>query len=164
MSMIFNILQVTPSELEEYKQDSSKLEDRVYSQDSDDPQLTDLDKAWDGIMFVLKAPDSAQSSSDLSNILFSGQLIDEEQDMGYGPAHFLTAEQVAAYSLLISAITENDVQQRFDPQKMTELELYPTIWDEGDEALDYVMEYFQTLQHVLSEAAENNQAIITFLN
>ncbi|RYG26949.1 MAG: DUF1877 family protein, partial [Chitinophagaceae bacterium] len=41
MSMIFHLLRVTASGLEQYRNDSGLLENRVYSEESlDDPQMT----------------------------------------------------------------------------------------------------------------------------
>ena len=47
---------------------------------------------------------------------------------------------------------------------MTEQEVYPTIWDEGDDAFDYIADGFSTLQNVFADATKNGDAIITFLN
>lgn len=55
MSMIANLLRVTKAELEEYLNDSSLLESRIYNDESDeeDPCLVDIDQSWDGIVFLL---------------------------------------------------------------------------------------------------------------
>jgi hypothetical protein len=97
-------------------------------------------------------------------VLFSGQFIDELQDMGYGPAHYSTPEQVADLNRQIATITVADLKSKYDPKKMAELEVYPSMWDEGDEAFDYLSEYFKTVQEVFAAAAKNGEAIITFLN
>ncbi|MFV0388966.1 MAG: DUF1877 family protein [Pyrinomonadaceae bacterium] len=90
-------------------------------------------------MFLLTGQSLATSEHNLVRILFSGQLIDEEQDLGYGPAHYLTPEQVAELNNEISTITIADLKQNFDPKKMTEQEVYPTIWDEGEERMYLIM-------------------------
>ncbi len=53
MSMIGNLLRVTKAELEEYLKDSSLLEKSIYDEETDDenPNLVDIDKSWDGIVF-----------------------------------------------------------------------------------------------------------------
>lgn len=167
MSMIGNLLRVTKTELEEYLKDSSLLESSIYDEETDDenPNLVDIDKAWDGIIFLLTGQGIANANHPLLRVLFSGQIIDEEQDLGYGPAHYLTPEQVAELNSEISKITIADLKQKYDPKKMAELEVYPTIWEqEGDEAFDYLCEYFVNLQQVYSDATKNGEAIITFLN
>ncbi|MGJ1386419.1 YfbM family protein [Sphingobacterium spiritivorum] len=164
MSMIANLLPVTTSELEAYLKDSSLLEDSIYNDEADAENLIDIDKSWDGIIFLLTGQSLATAKHNLVRILFSGQIIDEEQDLGYGPAHYLTAEQVAELNGEISTITIADLKQRFNPERMNELEVYPIIWDEGDDAFDYLADGFLTLQNVFADATKNEEAIITFLN
>ncbi len=118
-----------------------------------------------GLFFLLTGQGLDDSDHPLLKVLFSGQTIDEDQDMGYGPAHYLTPDQVADLNNQIEKITIEDLKQRYDPRKMMELQVYPTIWeDEGEEAFDYLSEYFVTVQQVYSDATKNGEAIITFLN
>lgn len=163
MSMIGNLLRVTKSELEDYLEDSSLLEGKIYDEAAHE-NLFDIDKSWDGIIFLLTGQSLANAQHNLVRVLFSGQIIDEEQDLGYGPAHYLTAEQVVELNNEISVITIADLKEKFNPQKMIELEVYPTIWDEGDDAFDYVVDGFLTVQNVFANATKNGEAIITFLN
>jgi Domain of unknown function (DUF1877) len=164
MSMIGNLLRVTRSELEDYLSDSSLLEDKIYDDETENENLVDIDKSWEGIIFLLTGQSIATAEHNLVRVLFSGQVIDEEQDLGYGPAHYLTPEQVAQLNSEISAITTADLRQKFNPEKMNELEIYPSIWDEGDGAFEYIADGFLTVQNVFADATKNGEAIITFLN
>lgn len=167
MSMIGNFLRVTPAELTSFLNDSSLLEENVYEEESENgnPNLTDIDKSWDGILYLLTGETMHSGyTHPLAKVIFSEQLIDEEQDMGYGPAHYLTAEQVAEINLALKDISTEVLKQRFDPEKMMELEIYPTIWDERDGAFDYLNHYFKDVQQVFAEAVNKGQAIITFIN
>jgi len=164
MGMVGNLLRVTSSELEEYLQDSSLLENRVYDDEAEeDPNLVDIDKSWEGILFLLTGQNLENADHPLSRVLFSGQLIDEDQDLGYGPAQYLTSDQVKEVNAEISKITISELSKNYNPDKMSELEIYPNIWDE-EESLEYLTDYFQTVQEVYSEAARKNEAVITFLN
>lgn len=162
MSMIGNLLRVTKSELEEYLKDSSLLEDRIYNNENE--KLVDIDKSWDGIIFLLTGQSLATADHNLARVLFSGQLINENQDLGYGPAHYLKPEQVTELNNEISTITIADLKGKFDPERMIELQVYPAIWDEEDDVFDYVADGFLTLQNAFAKAAKNGEAIITFLN
>jgi len=164
MSMIGNLLRVSETELEDYLKDSSLLEDQIYEDEKENENLVDIDKSWDGIIFLLTGQSLMTADHNLVRVLFSGQLIDEEQDLGYGPAHYLTPEQVLELNNEISTLTVSDLKQRYNPDKMTELEVYPTIWNEGDDAFDYILEGFLTLQNVFSEASKKGEVIITFLS
>ena len=167
MSMIGNLLRVTKAELDNYLKDSSLLENTIYNEESDEenPNLVDIDKSWDGILFLLTGQSVSNIDHPLAKVLFSGQLIDEDQDLGYGPAHYLSPEQVVALNNQISKITVEDLKRNFDPKRMEELEVYPSVWEQGgDEEFDYLSEYFKEMQKVYSEAAKNGEAIITFIN
>lgn len=155
---------MTKSELEYYLKDSSLLEDKIYDDETENENLVDFDKSWDGIIFLLTGESFATTEHNLARVLFSGQFIDEEQDLGYGPAHYLTPEQVEALNNEISTITITDLKQKFNPQKMTELGVYPTIWDEGEDAFDYIADGFSTVQTIFADATKNREAIITFLD
>ncbi|MCS3531612.1 YfbM family protein [Chryseobacterium sp. JUb7] len=104
MSMIGNLLRVTKSELQEYLKNSSLLEEKIYDDETENENLVDIDKSWDGIIYLLTEQSLATAEHNLVKVLFSGQLISEEQDLGYGPAHYLTPEQVAELNNEISAI------------------------------------------------------------
>ncbi|MBF6642804.1 YfbM family protein [Chryseobacterium indologenes] len=163
--MIGNLLRVTESELKNYLEDSSLLLERIYNQDIEDENLVDIDKAWDGLIFLLTGQNTFNANNHpLSKILFSEQIIDEKQDLGYGPAHYLTPEQVSELNNQISVITNNSLKVNFDPQKMNDSEVYPLIWEEGDDVFDYLVNAFSTVQNVYAKAAKNGEAIITFLD
>ncbi|WP_240755232.1 YfbM family protein [Pedobacter sp. SYP-B3415] len=163
MSMIGNLLRVTNAELNAYLEDSSLLENRIYHE-TDDSNLVDIDKTWEGIVFLLTGQRLTDADNPLLAVLFSGQLIDNDQDLGYGPAHYVTPEQVVQLNNEISKITKADLRQRFDPAKMIESGVYPNIWDESDETFEYLAGYFRVVQKIYSEAARKNEAIVTFIS
>ena len=162
MSMIGNLLKVSPQELESFLADSSLLENKIY--DEENPTVVDIDKAWDGIIFLLTGQSLANAEHELVQVLFSGQLVEEDQDLGYGPAHYLTPEQVVNLNETLAGITVDELRKNYNPEKMTEEEVYPTIWDEGDDAFGYLSDNFLQVQELYAEAAKNGDAIITFLN
>lgn len=171
MGMICNLLRVPEAELESYLADSSLLESTVYSDEPEEEtgveneKLIDIDKAWDGILFLLTGSGFANAAHPLARIFFSGQIIDEEQDLGYGPAHYLTPAQVSELNDEISNITVDSLRQKYNPKRMTELEVYPAMWEnDGDEEFEYLSQYFTNVQEFYAEAAKNGEAVVTFLN
>lgn len=164
MSMILNFHCVSNDDLNTYLNDSSLLEDyisAVYDDDAEEsnPSLLDIDKAWDGIMFVLNQIDPTK---DLAHTILSGALIDEEQDFGCGPAHYLTPDEVIRYANILSKITKTDISAHFNAQKMTDAGTYPEIWYDAD-AFDYVHDNFLAMQAFYARAAASNAAIIATL-
>ena len=163
--MIANFLRVEASELEEYKRFSELLENRVYSEEiEDDPNFIDIGKSWTGIIFLLTGQNFENATGGLSRIFFSGELIDKEQDLGYGPAHYLNSDEVKSLNDTISKIELEDLKSKFNTKRMTELEIYPQVWDRGDSEFEYLSENFVKLKEFYSEAVQNNQAVIMILN
>jgi hypothetical protein len=165
MGMICTLLRVTKNELDEYLNDSSLLENRIYAYESEegDKKLIDIDKSWDGIIFLLTGQNFTNADHPLLQVLFSGQIIDAEQDLGYGPAQYLTPEQVADLNNQISKITVEELRQKYDSEKMTELEVYPTVWGD-EESFEYLSDNFLQVQQLYSDATKNGEAIISILS
>ena len=165
MGMIMYLLRISKQELESYiDKPDLFLENRV-----DDAYSMDIDKAWGGILYLLTGKAFASGSPEdevdsLNRIFFSAQFFDEDMDVGYGPAHYLTPEQVAGIHRKIASLTEADLKAHYDPKAMSEEEeLYPSLdWD--DEDFEYLYSHFQALQSFFATAASRGEAIVTFLN
>ncbi len=165
MGMIMYLLRISKQELESYiDKPDLFLENRV-----DDAYSMDIDKAWGGILYLLTGKAFASGSPEdevdsLNRIFFSAQFFDEDMDVGYGPAHYLTPEQVAGIHRKIASLTEADLKARYDTEAMNEEEeLYPSLeWNEED--FEYLYSYFQALQSFFATAASRGEAMITFLS
>jgi hypothetical protein len=163
MAMTVNYLRVTPKELEYYLKDSSLLEERIFNHAAMDNARYDIDKSWDGILFLLTGKTSSDTTEPLSRLIFSNQLIDKNQDLGTGPAHYLTQPDVADLNEQIKVIQPSSLKQKFNATAMKELGVYPNnVWDEA-EVDDYLIEYFETIQEVFALATANGEALITFI-
>ena len=163
--MIMYLLRISKQELESYiDKPDLFLENRV-----DDAYSMDIDKAWGGILYLLTGKAFVSGSPEdevdsLNRIFFSAQFFDEDMDVGYGPAHYLTPEQVAGIHRKIASLTEADLKARYDPEAMNEEEeLYPSLdWNEED--FEYLYFHFQALQSFFATAASRGEAIVTFLS
>ncbi len=164
MSMIGYLLRVTQDELDEYLNDSSLLEERIGDNNVDADTLVDIDKSWDGIVYLLTGGSVQTAEHPLLRVLFSGQLIDEDQDLGYGPAHYLTPEEVAAVSEEIQKITREDLEQKYNAEEMTALQVYPSVWEDDKETFTYLADNFESIKALYADAADNGEAVITFLS
>ena len=165
MGMIMYLLRISKQELESYiDKPELFLENRV-----DDAYSMDIDKAWGGILYLLTGKAFAFGSLEdevdsLNRIFFSGQFFDEDMDVGYGPAHYLTPEQVAGIHRKIASLTEADLKSHYDPEAMNkEKKLYPSL-DWNEKIFDYLYFHFQALQSFFAMAASKGEAIVTYLN
>ena len=162
MGMIMYLLRISKQELESYiDKPELFLENRV-----DDAYSMDIDKAWGGILYLLTGKAFASGSPEdevdsLNRIFFSAQLFDEDMDVGYGPAHYLTPEQVAGINHKIASLTEADLKSHYDPEAMNKEEkLYPSL-DWNEKIFDYLYFHFQALQSFFATAASRGEAIVT---
>ncbi|MFD2554786.1 YfbM family protein [Sphingobacterium tabacisoli] len=167
MGMIQYYLRVDQKLLESFLQDSKALVDVVYSKkESDDYALLDLDKAWEGIFYLVTGSSLADAfTNELPQLplLFGPSQIDPELDMGYGPATFTTPEQTKEMYNIIKDLSRDELTSRFDSDKMFEQDLYPDIWDD-ENALEYLLDFFEDLKGFYKDAVENNQAMVMYLS
>ena len=165
MGMILNFFRVTPAELETFINEPELLEGSIYDEatDEENPNLTDIDKSWDGILFLLTGTGIAGPEHPLRKVMFSGQEFGGDQDMGYGPAQYLTPEQVQEVHMALRGISAEDLRSKYDPKRMTELDIYPSIW-QNEEEVNYLLEYYEAVREIYATAAANGEAVITFIN
>lgn len=121
----------------------------------------DLDKAWHGIHFLLTGTNWAGDPP--MNFLLDGGTQVGDIDVGYGPARAFHAAEVAAIDKAIQSISEEDLRNRFAPDKMMKEGIYPEIWDrdpEEDDTLGYLLEYYSTLREFIHDAALRNVGVV----
>jgi hypothetical protein len=176
MSMIGNYVHISAEQLALLQADPGSISDLLDSLypdeqgDEDDepappkiPHL-DIDKAWHGIHFLLN--DSAwEGDAPLFNVVLGGTELGDE-DVGYGPARYLTPEEVQETAHAISQVSVDDLLRRYDPRRMTKAEIYPEIiWErDRDEALQYLLDYYVNVVAFFREAARHGQAMLLFMD
>ena len=128
---------------------------------SDERNITDLDKAWHGIHFLLTG--SAWEGDPPLNFLVCGGRKVGDIDIGYGPARVFRAIEVHGISCALSIFSPEVLKERFDPVRMTQEDIYPTIWNRDpseDDALGYLLEYFAVLKDFVQKAADRNLGLV----
>jgi len=167
MGMIQSHLRVDNDTLNAFIKDSSRLEAIVYSDDiTNNENFLDLDKAWEGVFFIITKQclaDAVEEEAPLLGILMGPTEIDPDQDMGYGPATYTTAEQTRDIYNAIKDLSKDELSANYDPNRMTEEGVYPDIWQDDENALEYLLDYFDDLKNFYKKAAERGEAVVTFL-
>jgi hypothetical protein len=161
MSMIGNFLQITPAQLQALVENPTSVQALLYPDDGDRAESIDIDKAWHGIHFMLTG-EAWGGSAPLANIVLGGTEIGG--DVGYGPAHYLTPEELRAAAEAVRELPPDEFARRFDAEKLSANQIYPEIWDEGDETLDYLRHYYETLRAYYLDAAAKGNAMLKYLN
>jgi hypothetical protein len=125
------------------------------------PRL-ELDKAWHGVHYVLSGTVEPAESL-LSQAVLGGTEVGEDFS-GYGPARCFTVEQVGELAAALGAPeTEREADERYDPERMNELQIYPFGWAEDLGARDWILGAFRRLRGFYAAAAADGCAIVTCL-
>ena len=165
MSMIGNLVAVSPSQLQRLIEEPSALPAFLYPDDGREHPSDhfDLEKAWHGIHFLLTG-ETWGGDLPLADAVLGGTEIGE--DLGYGPARFVTSEEVKATAEAIAGISRQELEGRYSPGALEKAEIYPTgIWErEGPDALAYLLQYYEPLVSFYKEAAARGDAVIQFLD
>ena len=168
MSMIGIFVRVTESELQNYLSDSSLFENLIDDDAFDEnPNVCDIDKSWDVISFLLtgyEAAELANAKTPLCWTVFGAGVLDEDQDLGYGPANYLTAEQVVLVNAALADISLKNLETNYDAHKMNELKIYPNSWGTPQDEMDYINNHLQSLKAFYASAAASKQAVICYLS
>ena len=163
MSMIGNLVALSPERLRSLIDKPESVEEFLYPEDGDaepDNHL-DLDKTWHAIHFTLNGK-AWEGEEPLFLTILGGEEIGE--DIGYGPARYLLPDQVRVVAQALSSITPDDFAVKFDPSALAVAEIYPDIWSEGAEALEYVQSFYKDLRDFYIEASERNDSVLIYLN
>jgi len=123
----------------------------------------DVDKAWHGIHFLLTG--SAWEGSGPEAFILAGGTEIGDVDVGYGPARAYKSKEVHAIAERLKTIEKKSLEKGCDKKAFFENEIYPEIWDEEPaDCFGYLMEYFEILKQFIIKAAEDNKALIVYLN
>jgi hypothetical protein len=160
MSMIGNFLPITSSQLEDLIAAPDKVESFLYEEDHDPPEV-DIDKAWHGIHWLLTGH-PWEGETPWFNVVLGGTPISEAAT--YGSVRYLTPCEVEVVHKGLLNLPNDILIQRFDAHAMTKAEIYPDIWDEGDAAREYLLEYLNVVRAVYRDASERGDAMLLWLS
>ncbi len=159
MGMIGHYLRITPTELAALEAAPETVVAFIYRDDTSERHL-DIDKAWHAIHFLLNQ--DQYQAHELLNIVFGGEALGNA-DLGTGPARAIPAAEVAAMATVVRSIGVDELRARWDPVELQEHDIYPEIWDDGDDALNYVLDNYARLVDFFVAAARDDDAIITYI-
>ena len=164
MSMIGNYRRVNEATLTAVCGNPDSISDFLYADDEEHSNDTylDIDKAWHAIHFLLN--DSQwEGSYPLVCVVLGGECIGD-QDVGYGPARFLTPQQVKEVAVAINDIPTAKLLEKFDADRMNQEEIYPQGWSDSPEEREYIEQNYSSLVTFFRSAADAGDAMIVYLN
>ncbi len=161
MGMRAALVSISPDELGALLEDSSEVESFFFARcDADDPlKAIDIDKSWAAIHFLLTGTAWGGDEPECLPVL-GGTPIGEEMD--FGPARFLSPEQVQEVDGILSSVPTAELKKRFIPSQLEAAEIYPAgIWEEeGEEGFEYIAHWYEQLREFYRLAAEQGNAVL----
>ena len=129
-------------------------------------EMIGLDKAWHGLHFLLTGTDDG-GREPACFLLSGGEDLGDEDDDGF-QARLLSAEQVRWFGEHLASLSTDELTRRFDPDRMTELRIYPdVIWkrpEEEDEPRGYLLAAFTELREFITSAAARSDAVVVCIS
>jgi hypothetical protein len=116
-----------------------------------------IDKAWDGVDFLLTGRAEA-GNPPLNNVVRGGKKTGK--DLGYGPARYLTPQEVQEVSRALAAITREKLRERIDPKAMTREGVYCWFENEGEDGLEYFLSYYDEVRRYFQDAARKGHGML----
>jgi len=162
MSMIGNYRRLTPAQLDELRADPSAVPGFLYNADASPEQHLDIDKSWHAIHFLLTGS-AWKGPTPLRNVVLGGTVLGEA-DVGYGPARYLTPQEVQKVAAALQDIPPEALVARYDARALISAEIYPQVWEEEELDRAYILYYYRQLVDFFLKAAEAGDAMLVYLN
>jgi hypothetical protein len=166
MSMMGNYLRVTPDVLADLKANPDSILDFLYPDDGEgchpEGRYLDIDRSWHAIHFLLNG-DNWGGDPPLFGAVLGGTPIGEV-DIGYGPARFLSAEEVQIVADALHDIPAFQLLERFDADDMKQEEIYPHGWSGNEKERQYISDYYLKLVAFFIQASQAGDAMILYLS
>jgi hypothetical protein len=157
---------VSVAELDRLLDDSSNIFAFLYPDDPADfpeDRCLDIDKTYAAIQFLLTGDVIGnQGKPPLSYAVLGGTWLGDV-DVGCGPARYLLPEQVRAVAAALEAIPVAEFQKRFDMATMAQAGVYPDVWKDEKEELEYLLPAYASLQEFMREAAQAGDAMLLWI-
>ena len=118
-----------------------------------------IEKAWHGLHFVL-AGTKWEATAPPGNVVAGGCEIGE--DLGYGPARYLTVDEVRDASTALAAIDDEEFRKRYNREALAEAEVYPGGWDDPSE-LDWLLDAVRDVRAYFKKAADLGHAMMIYM-
>ncbi len=163
MSMIGNLLAIRSDQLAALIAEPDLVTSLLYPEDGEEQtNHLEIDKAWHAIHYTLNGS-TWEGEGPLAMVILGGEEIGD--DVGYGPARYLTPVQVKVVAEALAAVTPQVFSANFSPAALDAAEIYPQIWERnGGDGLEYVLHYYKQLSSFYQSAAERGDAALVYLN
>jgi hypothetical protein len=162
--MIGNYRRISPAQLQELLANPDSIGDFLYEGGDPGASHLGIEKSWHVIHFLLTGS-AWEGEPPLSQAVLGGTPLGDE-DLGYGPARYLKADEVQVVSRALNGISPTELGHRFDQEALAAAEIYPSIWDgaiEEDEIQAFLDDY-RLVVDFFAQAAQNEEALLLYID
>jgi hypothetical protein len=167
--MYGNWLRVSPAELARAKDDLAWAATFVQEAlDRTDGRASGTGMDWHALDFLLErhgfpveiiwGEESFVDDEDTDDF----DVVEIENDWGYGPPRYLTPEQVAAGAAALAELDGADLIRGVDQAELHRAEIYPPVWEMPGE-LERVVSRLPAVLDYFTQAAKNGEGVICWL-
>ncbi len=154
--MRMSMVVVSTKQVPELKKSQRALEQVLFK--SNAASTLHIGTSWHAIHYLITGKTSSPVPG-AGEVIFGGTEIGN--DLGFGPAHLFTAEEVKTISEALQAFPLKTFTSRYDVKQMQASKIYPENWlKEGDVGRAKLLDYYQQILNFYANAAKNNQAIV----
>jgi hypothetical protein len=160
MGMVLCLREVNAEALAELRANADAADEFLFDEQAfEKGEIVDFDKAWNALHFMFTGKD-AETDHPLS--FFPNNPDRIGTDNGYGGPWVFTPEQVKAFQTSLAAISDEELEARYDPVSMAKHDVYlaDTFVDEGPEALEYIMQSVPDLRALMERSAANGSSVV----
>ena len=162
MGMVIYLRRASPSELQKARAQPDIVQDFAFQ--TEDPNLiVDFDKAWHALHHLFTGSGDA-TDSPLSILIDKTAEIGADEH-GFGGFWIIEPARMKAFSDALSSLDDAALAAKYDPAAMDREQVYlsDVFVEEGDEALDYVMQGVPALRKFAQNCVQNGDGAIKIL-
>ncbi len=157
MSMIAHFRLVTPDVVEAIRSYSEdEMAEFLFPDDEELDTTEEIDKAWDAIGHLL-----GLATGGVITTVLNGAEVGE--DLGYGPARFMTSDELCTIAAVVGDIDVVALLQHYDATAMNDAEVYPESWDDSKEMRNYLGDMFEIYKRMVLQGARDGHLMLLWL-
>lgn len=122
----------------------------------------DLEKVWHGLHFLLTGT-AWEGEEPACYLVRGGEELGDSEEFGYSMIQALSPARVQQFAALLNSLPREELERRFDPERMMALKIYPEVWRRDSERT-YLFEAFDALRTFVNTLAAGGDGAIVYLS
>ena len=121
---------------------------------------------WHGLHFLFTGT-ASEGVEPACYLLFGGEQIGDAEELGYYLLQALTPVKVQRFAQFLGSLSKEELERRYDPDRMTVLEIYPEIWSRpplhDNLSLEGLLDVYESLRTFIDATAKTGDGAIVYV-